>query len=142
MCDYQFSDEGLSEVTERLKEMLDIDAAEEDLDTRQEMTFEITGCDITPGGHRVCVCKVVFSHQNLISSLGISFHFLLLLSRYCLNGKWTHFFYIALFYSPGAQKNTTTCVIHPFIQALFIPMLKCFLSDTHTSGSNHQPSDY
>uniref|UniRef100_A0A3Q2VXF5 Protein odr-4 homolog n=1 Tax=Haplochromis burtoni TaxID=8153 RepID=A0A3Q2VXF5_HAPBU len=58
VCDYQFSDEGLSEVTERLKEMLDIDAAEEDLDTRQEMTFEITGCDITPGGHRVCVCKV------------------------------------------------------------------------------------
>uniref|UniRef100_A0A3P9BXE3 Protein odr-4 homolog n=1 Tax=Maylandia zebra TaxID=106582 RepID=A0A3P9BXE3_9CICH len=52
VCDYQFSDEGLSEVTERLKEMLDIDAAEEDLDTRQEMTFEITGCDITPGGHR------------------------------------------------------------------------------------------
>ncbi|XP_005938243.2 protein odr-4 homolog [Haplochromis burtoni] len=48
VCDYQFSDEGLSEVTERLKEMLDIDAAEEDLDTRQEMTFEITGCDITP----------------------------------------------------------------------------------------------
>lgn len=92
MCDYQFSDEGLSEVTERLKEMLDIDAAEEDLDTRQEMTFEITGFDITPGGHRVCVCKVVFSHQNLISSLGISFHFLLLLPRYCLNGKWTHFF--------------------------------------------------
>uniref|UniRef100_A0A3Q4M4W8 Protein odr-4 homolog n=1 Tax=Neolamprologus brichardi TaxID=32507 RepID=A0A3Q4M4W8_NEOBR len=58
VCDYQFSDEGLSEVTERLKEMLDIDAAEEDLDTRQETTFEITGCDITPGGHRVCVCKV------------------------------------------------------------------------------------
>uniref|UniRef100_A0A3Q4G283 Protein odr-4 homolog n=1 Tax=Neolamprologus brichardi TaxID=32507 RepID=A0A3Q4G283_NEOBR len=52
VCDYQFSDEGLSEVTERLKEMLDIDAAEEDLDTRQETTFEITGCDITPGGHR------------------------------------------------------------------------------------------
>ncbi|XP_035771546.1 protein odr-4 homolog [Neolamprologus brichardi] len=48
VCDYQFSDEGLSEVTERLKEMLDIDAAEEDLDTRQETTFEITGCDITP----------------------------------------------------------------------------------------------
>ncbi|CAI5642270.1 protein odr-4 homolog isoform X2 [Oreochromis aureus] len=48
VCDYQFSDEDLSEVPERLKEMLDIDAAEEDLDTRQEMTVEITGCDVTP----------------------------------------------------------------------------------------------
>ncbi|KAM7378762.1 hypothetical protein PAMP_004361 [Pampus punctatissimus] len=42
VCDYQFSDEGLSEVTDRLKEMLDIDAAEQDLDTRQEITAEIT----------------------------------------------------------------------------------------------------
>ncbi|XP_029380777.1 protein odr-4 homolog isoform X2 [Echeneis naucrates] len=41
VCDYRFNDEGLSEVTERLKEMLDIDAAEEDLDTKQEMTAEI-----------------------------------------------------------------------------------------------------
>lgn len=41
VCDYQFSDEGLSDVTDRLKEMLDIDAAEQDLDTRQEMTAEI-----------------------------------------------------------------------------------------------------
>ncbi|XP_026231303.1 protein odr-4 homolog [Anabas testudineus] len=41
VCDYQFSDEGLSEVLDRLKEMLDIDAAEEDLDTKQEMTAEV-----------------------------------------------------------------------------------------------------
>ncbi|KAG7525623.1 hypothetical protein JOB18_029512 [Solea senegalensis] len=41
VCDYQFSDEDLCEVTDRLKEMLDIDAAEEDLDTRQEMTADI-----------------------------------------------------------------------------------------------------
>lgn len=41
VCDYQFSDEGLSEVTDRLKEMLDIDAVEQDLDTRQEITAEI-----------------------------------------------------------------------------------------------------
>ncbi|KAM9323548.1 protein odr-4 homolog isoform 1-T3 [Pholidichthys leucotaenia] len=46
VCDYQFSDEGLSEVTERLKEMLDIEAAEGDLDSRQEMTAEITGNDV------------------------------------------------------------------------------------------------
>ncbi|KAI3375352.1 hypothetical protein L3Q82_021844 [Scortum barcoo] len=41
VCDYQFNDEGLSEVTDRLKEMLDIDTAEEDLDTRQETPAEI-----------------------------------------------------------------------------------------------------
>ncbi|TKS80383.1 Protein odr-4 -like protein [Collichthys lucidus] len=41
VCDYQFSDEGLSEVTDRLKEMLDMDAAEEDLDTREETPAEI-----------------------------------------------------------------------------------------------------
>ncbi|XP_039672720.1 protein odr-4 homolog [Perca fluviatilis] len=46
VCDYQFSDEGLSEVTDRLKEMLDIDAAEEDLDTRQETPAEITERDV------------------------------------------------------------------------------------------------
>uniref|UniRef100_A0A3Q0QTF2 Protein odr-4 homolog n=1 Tax=Amphilophus citrinellus TaxID=61819 RepID=A0A3Q0QTF2_AMPCI len=49
VCDYQFSDESSSDVTERLKEMLDIDAAEADLDTRQETTAEMTGCDVTPG---------------------------------------------------------------------------------------------
>ncbi|KAA8587552.1 hypothetical protein FQN60_016414, partial [Etheostoma spectabile] len=41
VCDYLFSDEGLSEVTDRLKEMLDIDVDEEDLDTRQETPAEI-----------------------------------------------------------------------------------------------------
>lgn len=46
VCDYQFSDEGLSEVTDRLKEMLDIDAAEEDLDTRQETPAEIIERDV------------------------------------------------------------------------------------------------
>ncbi|XP_069367731.1 protein odr-4 homolog isoform X3 [Paralichthys olivaceus] len=46
VCDYQFSDEGLCEMTDRLKEMLDIDAAEEDLDTRQEMTAELSESNI------------------------------------------------------------------------------------------------
>nr|XP_019956837.1 PREDICTED: protein odr-4 homolog [Paralichthys olivaceus] len=41
-----FSDEGLCEMTDRLKEMLDIDAAEEDLDTRQEMTAELSESNI------------------------------------------------------------------------------------------------
>ncbi|XP_028987012.1 protein odr-4 homolog isoform X2 [Betta splendens] len=47
VCDYQFSDEGLAEVSDRLKEMLSIDAAEEDLDTRQELTALITERDDT-----------------------------------------------------------------------------------------------
>lgn len=55
VCDYQFSDEGLSEVTDRLKEMMDIDTAEEDLDTRQEMTAEITESVCTAGGESVCL---------------------------------------------------------------------------------------
>lgn len=58
MCDYQFSDEGLSEVLDRLKEMLDIDAAEEDLDTKQEMTAEVIENNFTEGRQmalRVCV---------------------------------------------------------------------------------------
>ncbi|XP_054458297.1 protein odr-4 homolog isoform X1 [Anoplopoma fimbria] len=49
VCDYLFSDEGLSEVTDRLKEMLDIDAAEEDLDTRQETPAEVIERDAAAG---------------------------------------------------------------------------------------------
>uniref|UniRef100_A0AAV2JW32 Protein odr-4 homolog n=1 Tax=Knipowitschia caucasica TaxID=637954 RepID=A0AAV2JW32_KNICA len=45
VCDYQFSDEGPSEAAVRLKEMLDLDAAEEDIDTSQE-NVTITTSDI------------------------------------------------------------------------------------------------
>uniref|UniRef100_A0A672HT94 Protein odr-4 homolog n=1 Tax=Salarias fasciatus TaxID=181472 RepID=A0A672HT94_SALFA len=45
VSDYQFSDEGLSEVSDRLKEMLDIDAADGDLDASQETATEITESD-------------------------------------------------------------------------------------------------
>ncbi|KAM8838598.1 protein odr-4 homolog [Synchiropus picturatus] len=37
VCDYQFSGEDTTELTERLKEMLDIDVTGEDFDTSQEM---------------------------------------------------------------------------------------------------------
>ncbi|GAA6227551.1 protein odr-4 homolog [Lates japonicus] len=47
VCDYQFIDEGLCELTDRLKEMLDMDAAEEDLDTRQESTLQTIHSSIT-----------------------------------------------------------------------------------------------
>lgn len=47
VCDYQFSDEGLSEMTDRFKEMLDMEASEEDLDTTQEMTTEVIESEAT-----------------------------------------------------------------------------------------------
>lgn len=62
VCDYQFSDEGQSEVTERLKEMLDIDATEEDLDTSQEMPAETMEKDVWAGREEErlqSICPVV-----------------------------------------------------------------------------------
>ncbi|XP_028328138.1 protein odr-4 homolog isoform X2 [Gouania willdenowi] len=47
VCDYQFSDEGLCEVSERLKEMLDISTTDEDLDVRQETAAELIQDDVT-----------------------------------------------------------------------------------------------
>lgn len=57
VCDYQFNDEDLSEVTDRLKEMLDIDAAEEDLDNTQEMPSELTEEDDVEGRRAEFVSK-------------------------------------------------------------------------------------
>lgn len=54
VCDYQFSDEDHSELTDRLKEMLDIDTSEEDLDIRQEAPSEIRERDVSAGK---CVVK-------------------------------------------------------------------------------------
>lgn len=56
VCDYHFSDEGLSELTDRLKEMLEVDAAEEDLDMTQEITAEVLQSDATAGGRRLLLC--------------------------------------------------------------------------------------
>lgn len=53
VCDYQFGDEGLSEVTDRLKEMLDTDATEEDLDTTQEIPAEVIERGVPAGRERV-----------------------------------------------------------------------------------------
>ncbi|KAM4727829.1 protein odr-4 homolog isoform 2-T2 [Anableps anableps] len=47
VCDYQFNDEELSEMTDRFKEMLDMDAAEEDLDTTQEIIAEVIESEAT-----------------------------------------------------------------------------------------------
>lgn len=60
VCDYQFSDEGLSELTDRLKEMLEVDAAEEDLDATQEITAETMQGDATAGGKRLLLFTVYF----------------------------------------------------------------------------------
>lgn len=53
VCDYQFSDEDQSELTDRLKEMLDIDAAEDDLISNQEVQCEMVEEEAFTG---VCVC--------------------------------------------------------------------------------------
>lgn len=75
VCDYQFSDEGLSDVTDRLKEMLDIDAAEEDLDTRQEMTAEIVESSVAAGKGRSPKlqygCKTFFFCQSTLERSSI-----------------------------------------------------------------------
>lgn len=66
VCDYQFSDESQSEVTDRLKEMLDIDAAEEDIDTRQEAPAEIMEKDAVAGRKDVClhsICHAVHDYR-------------------------------------------------------------------------------
>lgn len=62
VCVYQFSDEGLSEVTDRLKEMLDIDAAEQDLDTRQEITAEV----IESSAASVATGEMIMSYLFLV----------------------------------------------------------------------------
>lgn len=67
MCDYQFSDEGQSEVTERLKEMLDIDAAEEDLDTSQETPAETMERDVLAGREKDRVSALWFTISWLIN---------------------------------------------------------------------------
>ncbi|CAG5999194.1 unnamed protein product [Menidia menidia] len=50
VCDYQFGEEGLSDVAGRLKEMLDIDVAEDDLDAKQEVAAETEDGGAPSGG--------------------------------------------------------------------------------------------
>ncbi|XP_040911307.1 protein odr-4 homolog [Toxotes jaculatrix] len=74
VCDYQFSDDAPSEVTDRLKEMLDIDAAEDDLDTRQEMAAEITESSFTAGCEESTVetVEVLESKRNNCTGVAIA----------------------------------------------------------------------
>ncbi|XP_034071196.1 protein odr-4 homolog isoform X1 [Gymnodraco acuticeps] len=69
VCDYQFSDESVCEVTERLKEMLDIDAAEEDLDSSQEAPGEITEREV---GAEPTVETVVALEPKRNSFIGVA----------------------------------------------------------------------
>lgn len=56
-CEYQFIDEGLADLTERLKEMLDIDVTINDLDTTQEIPAEIGEKNVLTGRiHKVGLC--------------------------------------------------------------------------------------
>lgn len=56
-CEYQFIDEDLADLTERLKEMLDIDVTINDLDTTQEVPAEIGEKSVPTGRIRkVALC--------------------------------------------------------------------------------------
>lgn len=49
VCEYQFIDEELADLIERLKEMLDIDATIDKLDTKQEIPAEIGEKNVPTG---------------------------------------------------------------------------------------------
>lgn len=70
-CEYQFIDEGLADLIERLKEMLDIDVAINDLDTAQEIPAEIGEKSVATGRiHKVGLCVpgyVLYFYQFLFS---------------------------------------------------------------------------
>lgn len=70
ICDYQFSDESNSDVTDRLKEMLDINITKDDLDTRQETLTEIRERDILAGRKEVCFCATTWL-MNVAHQVGI-----------------------------------------------------------------------
>lgn len=59
-CEYQFIDEGLADLTERLKELLDIDVAISDLDTTQEVPAEIGEQSVPAGRIREAAPGYVF----------------------------------------------------------------------------------
>lgn len=62
-CEYQFIDEGLADLIERLKEMLDIDATIDKLDTKQEIPAEIGERSVPPGRiHKVVLCVLKLLH--------------------------------------------------------------------------------
>lgn len=67
VCDYKFIDEDLSELTDRLKEMLDIDAAEGDLISNQEVHSEIVEEEAFTGVCGLCVgCCFGFTGFTLV----------------------------------------------------------------------------
>lgn len=56
-CEYQFIDEDLADLIERLKEMLDIDVTINDLDATQEIPAEIGEKSVPTGRiHKVALC--------------------------------------------------------------------------------------
>lgn len=56
-CEYQFTDEGPTDLTERLKEMLDIDVTINDLDATPEIPAESGEKNVPTGRiHKVALC--------------------------------------------------------------------------------------
>lgn len=79
-CEYQFIDEGLADLIERLKEMLDIDATFDNLDTKQEIPAEIGERSVPTGrSHKVVLCVLklqIFIALNCISRVLNIFEYL------------------------------------------------------------------
>uniref|UniRef100_A0A3B3VZR4 Protein odr-4 homolog n=1 Tax=Poecilia latipinna TaxID=48699 RepID=A0A3B3VZR4_9TELE len=72
VCDYQFSDEGLSEMTDRFKEMLDMDAAEEDLDATCEIIAEVIESEATEGTNNKWIAALTFQNPPPPPCLGVA----------------------------------------------------------------------
>lgn len=60
ICDYQFNDEEDCDVTDRLKEMLDIIITKDNLDTMQETLTEIREREILAGKKTMCFCTMTW----------------------------------------------------------------------------------
>lgn len=76
VCEYQFIDEELADVIERLKEMLDFDATIDKLDTKQELPAE-NGEKSVPTGR---IYKVI-----LLCTQIIAFMIYKLMQPYCVS---------------------------------------------------------
>lgn len=58
VCDYRFNDDDPSEVIDRLKEMLDVNIADQNLDTKQEIVAEIIESGESEGEEPFLLCHI------------------------------------------------------------------------------------
>uniref|UniRef100_A0A3Q3DI08 Protein odr-4 homolog n=1 Tax=Hippocampus comes TaxID=109280 RepID=A0A3Q3DI08_HIPCM len=68
VCDYRFNDEDPSEVIDRLKEMLDVNAADQNLDTKQEIVAEIIESGESEGEELFLLCVAMATVIALLAT--------------------------------------------------------------------------